>query len=197
MIGRDTAYTEKIFSKTVTTPHTQDVQKSMAPACGVPDPYQVLGVCETAPTEEIIREAWRKKALEAHPDKGGSEQAFNEVQAAYEWLKAHISAHLHDHQKKPKATSFSGGQARVDPWQNRAPHSPEEPFIPTASTAAPSTKLTYYSTRTRWHMVFHCDKTCHGLKKASKPGQTLFEDADRPKGLEPCPTCVPKRWAKR
>ena len=60
----------------------------MAPACGVPDPYQVLGVCETAPTEEIIREAWRKKALEAHPDKGGSEQAFNEVQAAYEWLKA-------------------------------------------------------------------------------------------------------------
>jgi hypothetical protein len=43
---------------------------------------QVLDVSATATQKEII-EAYRKKVKETHPDKGGSAEAFNQVQEAY------------------------------------------------------------------------------------------------------------------
>jgi DnaJ family protein A protein 2 len=49
----------------------------------MPTPYQVLGVARNASGDEI-KKAYRKKALEHHPDKGGNPEVFKEVQHAYD-----------------------------------------------------------------------------------------------------------------
>lgn len=51
------------------------------------DPYQTLGIPRDA-TEEQIKQAYRKKAFEFHPDRNpGKEEEFKRVQAAYEALQ--------------------------------------------------------------------------------------------------------------
>jgi hypothetical protein len=47
----------------------------------------VLGVSPAATPIELLR-AYRKRALETHPDRGGEASAFRAVQAAYEKLSA-------------------------------------------------------------------------------------------------------------
>lgn len=50
------------------------------------DLYAILGVSKDA-TDEELKKAYRKKSRELHPDTGGDEDAFKELQAAYEVLK--------------------------------------------------------------------------------------------------------------
>lgn len=47
--------------------------------------YEILGITLDA-TKEDIKKAYRKKAMELHPDKGGDEEKFKELQKAYENL---------------------------------------------------------------------------------------------------------------
>ena len=49
------------------------------------DYYEILGVSKSASTEEIKR-AYRKLALEHHPDRGGDEEKFKEINEAYQVL---------------------------------------------------------------------------------------------------------------
>ena len=49
------------------------------------DPYKVLGLEKTA-TQEQIAKAYRAKARKTHPDMGGSQEDFLEVQKAYDTL---------------------------------------------------------------------------------------------------------------
>jgi len=42
------------------------------------DPYKTLGVPQNA-SQEQIRSAYRKEALNAHPDKGGDTQKWTEI----------------------------------------------------------------------------------------------------------------------
>lgn len=50
------------------------------------NPYTILGV-SPSDTREVIDKAYRKKAKETHPDKGGKQEDFIKVQAAYEAIK--------------------------------------------------------------------------------------------------------------
>src|SRR3990167_9138068 len=50
------------------------------------DYYEVLGVGKSASADEI-KKAFRRLAVEHHPDRGGSEDQFKEVNEAYEVLK--------------------------------------------------------------------------------------------------------------
>lgn len=50
------------------------------------DYYEVLGVGKSASADEI-KKAFRKAAIEHHPDKGGDETKFKEINEAYEVLK--------------------------------------------------------------------------------------------------------------
>ncbi|MGE3642877.1 MAG: DnaJ domain-containing protein [Beijerinckiaceae bacterium] len=46
------------------------------------DPYSILGVSRSAPFEDV-RRAYRRACKTAHPDLGGTAQAFNELNTAY------------------------------------------------------------------------------------------------------------------
>lgn len=50
------------------------------------NPYDILGVSTDADAKQI-KAAYRSKAQETHPDKGGSDEAFLAVQQSYEILK--------------------------------------------------------------------------------------------------------------
>jgi len=50
------------------------------------DPFSILGVDFNA-SEEEVRSAYRQKANEAHPDKGGSNEQMAKVNAAFEAIK--------------------------------------------------------------------------------------------------------------
>src|SRR3954465_12970589 len=50
------------------------------------DYYEVLGVNKGASADEI-KKAFRKAAVEHHPDRGGDETKFKEINEAYEVLK--------------------------------------------------------------------------------------------------------------
>ena len=57
--------------------------------------YDVLGVSKDA-TETDIKKAFRKLTLQHHPDKGGDESKFKEINAAYEVLSNQEKRSLYD-----------------------------------------------------------------------------------------------------
>ena len=52
----------------------------------MPSAYEVLGIATDA-SDRAIKAAYRKKAAEAHPDKGGDPERFLRIQAAFEVLR--------------------------------------------------------------------------------------------------------------
>lgn len=75
------------------------------------DYYEVLDLDKSA-TQEDIKKAYRKKALEHHPDKGGDENLFKEIAEAYEILSDPNKKENYDkfgHQKQPNQNNFRNG----------------------------------------------------------------------------------------
>ena len=73
-----------------------------------PNYYDVLGVQEQA-TQEEIKKAYRKLAVEHHPDKGGDENRFKEIAQAYGVLGDENKRKQYDQQKNNPFVGFNGG----------------------------------------------------------------------------------------
>lgn len=71
------------------------------------DYYQILGVDKSANQDEV-KSAFRKKAHEHHPDKGGDEEKFKEINEAYQILGNEQKRKQYD--QFGSAFSGSGGQ---------------------------------------------------------------------------------------
>ena len=91
-------------------------------------PYATLGIGPGASPDDV-RTAFRRAALRTHPDKqGGSSEAFNAVQSAYEALLVRLGPDLLSSSSAgaggaaPFAASggVSGAAAAFDPWGGAA-----------------------------------------------------------------------------
>ena len=52
-------------------------------------PYNVFGLKKSASNEDMKRE-YRKAVLKAHPDRGGTNEAFRKIREAWEYFKSNI-----------------------------------------------------------------------------------------------------------
>ena len=70
--------------------------------------YQILGVNENASQEEI-KKAYRKLAVEHHPDKGGDENKFKKISEAYDTIGDENKRSQYDNQKRNPFANMGGG----------------------------------------------------------------------------------------
>lgn len=69
--------------------------------------YAILGIDDTQPlTHDALRIAYKRAALRAHPDKGGSHEAFDAVTKAFTYLQEVLNKLI------PKTTAGDGTDAR-------------------------------------------------------------------------------------
>lgn len=71
--------------------------------------YDALGVSETASDNEI-KSAFRKLAAKHHPDKGGDEKKFKEINEAYDTLKNTQKRQEYDTMRKYGSRNFGQGE---------------------------------------------------------------------------------------
>lgn len=81
--------------------------------------YSVLGVGENA-TQEEIKKAYRKLAVEHHPDKGGSEEKFKQISEAYDTLGDENKRRSYDNQQRNPFSNMGGGFNPFDAFFNGA-----------------------------------------------------------------------------
>ena len=83
-----------------------------------PDYYKILGVDRNATAEEI-KKAYRKLARENHPDKGGDEDTFKQINEAYEVLSDQKKRDLYDQYGTADANKIPfGGGGGFGSWQD-------------------------------------------------------------------------------
>jgi molecular chaperone DnaJ len=82
------------------------------------DYYSILGVPRTASQDDIKR-AYRKLAMQHHPDKGGNEEKFKQINEAYDTL-GDVNKRSQYDTPQPRFTSnnFSGGPFGYNPFED-------------------------------------------------------------------------------
>jgi len=108
------------------------------------DHYAVLGVPRDA-DYNTIKAAYNKVVLKAHPDKGGSPEAFIQIQEAYEILKDTITRAAYDLKQRrrcrPDKKKESRAQQQYAQGDTRASNTPRTP-VPSYSTHPPKPSFT-------------------------------------------------------
>jgi ferredoxin len=104
----------------------------------VDSPFEVLGL-EPDADEEAIDRAYRERVKEAHPDHGGSVEAFLAVRSAYEALEGGYDP---DEGERPEEANGAGGGDRVN-VQPRGATTPGHDHDPTREDAARVEYLNY------------------------------------------------------
>lgn len=79
----------------------------MSPAAGEPDLYTVLGVAGDA-TEAQILFAFRRRALVAHPDRGGDAETFRRLYRARATLVDPVRRAAYDRERAPRPAAGPG-----------------------------------------------------------------------------------------
>lgn len=110
----------------------------------------ILGVNPDATMEEITR-AYRKRAQESHPDRGGSSDEFQWVDWAYKTLQARANPARKGPKSRPRGPydpaareaeqaaaekAKAQQQQQAPPNEPETPYEPQQPTEPTAKTAA-------------------------------------------------------------
>jgi DnaJ-class molecular chaperone len=72
------------------------------------DFYQILGVNQNA-TQDEIKKAYRKLAVEHHPDKGGDENKFKKISEAYDTIGDESKRNQYDNQRRNPFAGMGGG----------------------------------------------------------------------------------------
>lgn len=125
------------------------------------DCYAILGVKPNA-TEDEIKKAYRKKALQFHPDKNPSataEETFKQISKAYETLNDADKRRIYDlqQQKSYTTTTKSSAQAQKQETSFKTSfktsfHAPGQPHF-TFSTSTTNDGSTPHSARFRFHRM--------------------------------------------
>ena len=93
---------------------TSEVKQEVGPPDIVmKDYYQILGVSRSASSDEI-RKAYHKLAHQYHPDKGGDEKKFKEINEAYQTLSSKEKRSQYDRFGQAFEGGFSGGEPGWD-----------------------------------------------------------------------------------
>ena len=79
------------------------------------DPYQVLGVDQSA-SDQDIKQAFRKLAVQYHPDRGGDENKFKEINEAYDKIKTKEKREQFEAAKHFGGDGFSFNFNQGDPF---------------------------------------------------------------------------------
>ena len=124
------------------------------------DCYAVLGVKSTASSDEI-KKAYRKKALQYHPDKNPSataEETFKEINKAYETLSDADKRRTYDlQQQKPQATTTKSApqqqQRKQDTSFKTSFHAPGQPHFTFSSSSTNDGSTSSRSARFRFHRM--------------------------------------------
>ncbi len=80
------------------------------------DYYSTLGITRNASQEEI-KKAYRKMAMQHHPDRGGDEKKFKQISEAYEILSDPQKKQMFDMGRDPNGQQHHGGFSQNGPFE--------------------------------------------------------------------------------
>lgn len=100
------------------TPMINSVLSSVRASSSGKDFYKVLGVSRTASKDEI-KKAYRKRALETHPDQGGKKEEFAEVAEAYECLNNPEKKQVYDQYGSEAVNNMGAGGGGMGGFHGR------------------------------------------------------------------------------
>mmetsp|Transcript_49423 Transcript_49423/g.105219 ORF Transcript_49423/g.105219 Transcript_49423/m.105219 type:complete len:213 (-) Transcript_49423:353-991(-) len=142
--------------------------------------YNILGVDEEVTSDELLK-AYRARALENHPDKGGDANLFDEIQKAFKILENEQTREIYDDElakARDRAILVSGGGPSHSTQQAQAPM-PRNKTEPTAGSKRQGKLRTGQPGKPQ-----HCADEWKGQKSGSHFLKALCDEAPQEQKIE-------------